>query len=107
METVQISKAVDAPLELSNKLEEAEAAVLIIDLTNQRYVEQAVKKAIDLEVEKNKPVQKILVKKENESKERFQDRAEEKTREQAEKLAHRTNKKEKTSTETLEDLEEP
>lgn len=87
IEQEKVSKVTEVPWKLEKMLKNSKGAVLIIDSTEQEYMHQAVDKVLDVEMKAEKPVQKLLLEKEHESKEAFQKRAEEAARENAEKLA--------------------
>lgn len=87
IEVEEVSKVTEVPWTLEKLLERNQGAILLVDGTDQEYMHQAVGKVLDVEMEADKPVQKLIVEKENESQEKFRDRAREAARENAEKLA--------------------
>ena len=87
IEIEEVSKVTEIPWTLEKLLERNRGVILLVDGTEQQYMHQAVGKVLDVEMEADKPVQKLIVEKENESMEAFTDRAQEAARENAEKLA--------------------
>jgi 6,7-dimethyl-8-ribityllumazine synthase len=87
IEVEEVSKVTEVPWTLEKLLERNKGAILLIDGTEQEYMHQAVGKVLDVEMDADKPVQKLILEKENESQELFKDRAQEAARENAEKLA--------------------
>ncbi|MFB6175528.1 MAG: hypothetical protein ABEJ87_06195 [Candidatus Nanohalobium sp.] len=83
----EVSKVTEVPWTLEKLLEDSRGAILLVDATDQAYMHEAVDKVLDVEMDAGKPVQKLILEKQNESKEAFKSRAQEATRENAEKLA--------------------
>jgi len=91
IEKRKVRKATEIPFVLDQMLEDAQGAVLLVDTTEQKYMEQVIDKVLEIEMEKGKPVQQLLLEKEDESREAFQERSRSETREQAEILADKVN----------------
>lgn len=91
IEKRKVREATEIPFVLDQMLEDSQGAVLLVDTTDQKYIEQVVDKVLQIEMETGKPVQQLLLEKENESQEVFEDRAQSDTREQAEILADKVN----------------
>lgn len=87
IQSEKIRRPTEIPFRLNELLKETQGVIVLIDATGERYMDQVVKKIMDVEMERGKPVQKLIVEKENESMEKFQKRTQEAARENAEKLA--------------------
>lgn len=87
IDSEKIRRPTEVPFRLNELLKETDGVIVLIDSTGQRYMEQVVQKIMDVEMERGKPVQKLIVEKENESLENFRKRAQEAARENSEKLA--------------------
>lgn len=83
----EVHRAVDIPYKLDKMLESSKGVILLIDSTGQRFMDPVMKEVLEIEREKSKPVQKLFLEKDNESRQNYAKRAQEATREDAEKLA--------------------
>jgi|APHM01.1.fsa_nt_gi hypothetical protein len=87
IQSEKIRRPTEIPFRLNELLKETEGVIVLIDATGERYMDQVVKKIMDVEMQRGKPVQKLIVEKENESMEKFRKRTQEAARENSEKLA--------------------
>lgn len=84
-----LTEVTEVPWKLDSELQQADGAIVLVDLSEASFAEQAVKKILDIETERKKPVQKVFVEKKKENREAFRDRAHRRARENAEKLAEK------------------
>lgn len=92
IEKDEVESVTEVPYRVNRMLENSSGAILLIDSTDQRFTDQMVKKLLDIEIEKDRPVQKLVLENQNESRETYKRRAQEATRENAEKLADKIKK---------------
>ena len=98
----EVEDVLEIPLTLQRSLEDCSGCMLLVDSTEQKFTEEVVSKVLDIETDKRKPVQKLIVEKHNESRQAFRERAQEQARENAEKLAGKIeNRNSKTSYEEI------
>lgn len=83
----------EIPLMVEKALDENSGCIILIDSTDQQFMEEVVSKVLDIETNKRKPVQKLIVNKESESENMFKRRVQEAARENAEKLAAKISRK--------------
>ncbi|MFB6115380.1 MAG: hypothetical protein ABEK04_03730 [Candidatus Nanohalobium sp.] len=83
----EVKRATEIPYKLNEVLADAKGVIVLIDATDEKYMDQVVDKILDVEMKRDKPVQKLFVEKADESQETFQRRAQEAARENSEKLA--------------------
>lgn len=87
LELEEVDRATDIPYKLEKMLDSTEGVILLVDSTDQRFMDSVVKEILEIEREKSRPVQKLLLEKGNESEQNYRKRAQESAREDAEKLA--------------------
>lgn len=89
IEKRKVEDILEIPYLLDKKLQNVQGIILLIDSTEQKYVEQTVDKVWDIEIDHSKPVQKLIVQKQDESRQVFRERAQEAARENAEILTEK------------------
>lgn len=89
IEREKVEEILEIPLKLEKLLDRNSGCLLLIDSTDQRFVNEVISKVLDLEIEKKKKVQKLIVEKQKESEQAFKKRIQEAARENAEKLAEK------------------
>jgi len=104
IEREEVEDLLEIPLKLEELLERNSGCLLLIDSTEQRFTEEVISKVLDIEMDKGKPVQKMIVEKQKESREAFEDRTQEAARENAEKLAAKINENPSSGYEEVEEL---
>lgn len=83
----EVEDVLEVPLTLQKVLDDCSGCILLIDSTDQRFTEEVVSKVLDIETDRRKPIQKLIVEKDKESRQAFRKRSQEAARENAEKLA--------------------
>lgn len=96
----EVEDVMEVPYRVNKMLETSSGAILLIDSTDQKFTEQVVEKILDIEIEKDKPIQKLVLENQNESQEAYRKRAQEATRENAEKIADKIKNSSKKTVKT-------